>query len=314
MLPRLIASLILASCGSLRSPNRAAVYALANRCFALRALSTGRFIAAAGPTGYTASAVGRAGAMPFYLKPTGLGTYLLYDVQRRLVTAAGFQGVTRAMTAGPRGEFAIEPVRVGAISGLSLRLRFGFRRLIVSSAGGPLALGAALRSDAIFALVARPGCTPFPEAQVDATVHGHGRRLLHGRIFGFVDDHVHVTGNMRGGGDVIYGEPYDRFGIAAALGQDQKIHGVDGKLDVTGNLLRSGLPVGTHDTHGWPSFKGWPTFDSMTHQQAYYVWLERAWRAGMRMVVARSKAEMPVVTPSFASIVRVMAVSCRVPL
>src|SRR5699024_5007577 len=129
----------------------------------------------------------------------------------------------------------------------------------------------------------RSGCTAFPEAQVDATVRGAGTRLRHGRIFGFVDDHVHITGNMRAGGDVISGEPYDRFGIPTALGRDAIVHGAGGKLDLTGDLLRTGLPIGSHDTHGWPTFAGWPTYDSMTHQQAYYVWLERVWRAGMRM-------------------------------
>src|SRR6185437_15533345 len=114
-----------------------------------------------------------------------------------------------------------------------------------------------------------------------------------GTVFGFVDDHLHITANMRGGGLVISGEPFDRFGIAAALGQDAKVHGADGSLDITGNLLRNGVPTGTHDTHGWPTFTGWPTFDTQTHQQTYYVWLERAWEAGERMVVAQTVDDAP---------------------
>src|SRR6185437_12007384 len=129
---------------------------------------------------------------------------------------------------------------------------------------------------------------------VDATaLSSPGAPLLHGRILGFVDDHVHITGNMRAGGDVISVVPYSLFRDPTALGQDAKIHGVNGKLDLTGNLLRTGVPIGTHDTHGWPTFKGWPTYNSMTHQQAYYVWLERAWRAGMRMVVAQTADDAP---------------------
>ena len=49
---------------------------------------------------------------------------------------------------------------------------------------------------------------------------------------------------------------------------------------MTGNLLRSGTPFGTHDTHGWPTFAGWPVHDTNTHQQTYYMWLKRAWKAG----------------------------------
>ena len=77
-------------------------------------------------------------------------------------------------------------------------------------------------------------------------------------MFGYADAHVHVTANLRAGGQTIYGEPYDRFGVTEALGHDADEHGPDGSLDVTGNLLRSGSPAGTHDTHGWPTFAGWP--------------------------------------------------------
>jgi len=92
---------------------------------------------------------------------------------------------------------------------------------------------------------------------------------------------------------VIYGKPFDPFGIAQALGHDEGVHGPNGAFDVTGNLLRTGLPVGTHDTHGWPSFTGWPVFDTNTHQQTYYVWLKRAWMAGERLVVAQTVEDQP---------------------
>jgi microsomal dipeptidase-like Zn-dependent dipeptidase len=106
--------------------------------------------------------------------------------------------------------------------------------------------------------------------------------------------HLHITANQRAGGAVIYGEPFDRYGIGEALGHDADIHGLDGGLDVTGNLLRTGLPFGTHDTHGWPTFAGWPVRDTITHQQAYYVWLQRAWMAGERLVVAQTVEDQPI--------------------
>ncbi|MBJ7471519.1 MAG: membrane dipeptidase, partial [Solirubrobacteraceae bacterium] len=40
-----------------------------------------------------------------------------------------------------------------------------------------------------------------------------------------------------------------------------------------------------HDTTGWPSFKGWPTHDSNTHESTYWKWIERAWRGGLRLMV-----------------------------
>jgi microsomal dipeptidase-like Zn-dependent dipeptidase len=131
---------------------------------------------------------------------------------------------------------------------------------------------------------AQPGATGRPFTGTDAR----------GAVRGWVDAHLHITANQRAGGRVIYGEPFDPGGIEQALGGDADEHGADGSLDVTGNLLRDGLPFGTHDTHGWPTFAGWPVADTMTHQQAYYVWLERSWLAGLRLVVAQTVEDEPI--------------------
>ena len=42
---------------------------------------------------------------------------------------------------------------------------------------------------------------------------------------------------------------------------------------------------GKHDPVGWPTFKDWPAYDSLTHQANYYAWVERAWRGGQRVLV-----------------------------
>ncbi|MGI8461591.1 MAG: hypothetical protein ACR2OC_08170, partial [Solirubrobacterales bacterium] len=36
---------------------------------------------------------------------------------------------------------------------------------------------------------------------------------------------------------------------------------------------------------GWPTFKDWPAHDSLTHEQSYYKWLERAYMGGLRVFV-----------------------------
>ena len=46
-----------------------------------------------------------------------------------------------------------------------------------------------------------------------------------------------------------------------------------------------GNPARCHDPVGWPTFKGWPHHDSLTHEQSYYSWLERAWMGGLRVFV-----------------------------
>ena len=109
-----------------------------------------------------------------------------------------------------------------------------------------------------------------------------------GSVLGFADAHVHITANLRAGGRVISGRPFDRRGVAGALGHDAREHGADGSRDVVGNLLRGQSPTATHDTAGWPTFAGWPRHDTLTHQQVYWVWLKRAWQAGLRLVVAQT--------------------------
>ena len=69
-------------------------------------------------------------------------------------------------------------------------------------------------------------------------------------VHGFADLHLHITADMRAGGRVIYGRAFHPRGIAQALGGDARTHGADGSRDVTGNLLRTGLPFGGHDTDG----------------------------------------------------------------
>jgi hypothetical protein len=92
---------------------------------------------------------------------------------------------------------------------------------------------------------------------------------------------------------VISGESYLRFGIVEALGHDADVHGSDGSGDITGNLLRGDGPGAKHDTHGWPSFAGWPTNDTYTHQQIYWRWLQRSWMAGERLINAMVVEDEP---------------------
>ena len=133
------------------------------------------------------------------------------------------------------------------------------------------------------------GCKPFPEAQVDATgqtFKGTERPRSGVRLRRRPPAHHREHARRRP--RHLTASRSTASGSPAALGQDANVHGANGALDVTGNLLRNGNPVGTHDTHGWPTFTGWPTFDTQTHQQTYYVWLQRAWEAGERLVVAQT--------------------------
>jgi microsomal dipeptidase-like Zn-dependent dipeptidase len=261
---------------------------LANRCVVIRSETSGRFVAV-GQDGYSAQATSRARATRFFVKPSGLGTFMLYDRGAKLMSAGAHHRVMRATVAGPQSEWALQQRADG--SSLSIRSTAARRLLTEVSPAGSLILRSG--GGTPFILVSDAGCTPFPEALVGASGNPFKGPRPGAKVFGFVDAHLHITANMRAGGRVIYGEPFDRFGIPAALGQDAKYHGADGGLDTTGNLLRSGSPTGTHDTHGWPTFVGWPTYNTQTHQQIYYKWLQRVWKAGERLVVAQTVDDEP---------------------
>ena len=259
---------------------------LANACFALRSAETGRFVGPAGDA-YRADQPTVTTASAFFWKPATLRTYLPQDQDGKLLAVRGGGLIRRAETPGPTTQWAVKRAGRRAVS---IHFADG-RRLGVGRSGdvGVLVPGARGRASRFTLVsVANAGCRPFPEAEVGA--RGRPRRGVDrkGNVFGFADMHLHITANLRAGGAVVSGEPYDPYGITEALGHDADVHGSDGALDVTGNLLRTGLPFGTHDTHGWPTFAGWPVHDTITHQQTYYVWLKRSWMAGERLVVAQT--------------------------
>ena len=84
------------------------------------------------------------------------------------------------------------------------------------------------------------------------------------------------------GGDIHCGAPVDPQGITVALA-DCPDHGSDGAPALAENILSHGDPFHTHDTTGWPTFTDFPAHGSLTHEQTYYRWVERAWRGGLRI-------------------------------
>jgi microsomal dipeptidase-like Zn-dependent dipeptidase len=262
---------------------------LANHCFAIESPSRHRYLRTGG-TSYGARVGQRTRATPFFLKPTGLGTFLLFDGQGELLSVATDSGATttsRQSDPGAAAEWTIAPAaRRGSFTIVSTQTRLF---LTTAGAQGSLVLVGRPRQAGRFAFAPTRGCRDYPEAQVGAFGTPHRGADKQGRVFGFVDLHVHITADMRAGGEVIYGESFDRYGITKALSADgdAAVHGQNGTLDVTGQLIK-GMPGATYDNHGWPTFRGWPTHDTITHQQVYYVWLKRAWLAGLRLIVAQT--------------------------
>jgi microsomal dipeptidase-like Zn-dependent dipeptidase len=264
---------------------------LANRCVAIASAPSGRYVGAAGD-GYLAVDRAEDAAVPFYLKPTRLGAYMLYDQGRKLATARAHGAVFRDSRPRRAAEWTLRREPGGSIA---IRSTLAQRRLGIAANGRLVLAAPGSRAAAAGFVVHRDrGCSRYPEARVSATGPNFKGTRPNGTVFGFADAHLHITADMRAGGRVISGEPFDRFGITRALGNDARDHGPRGGRDFTGNLLRTASPTGNHDVHGWPTFAGWPVHDTYTHQQTYYVWLKRVWKSGLRLVVAQTVEDQPI--------------------
>lgn len=127
-----------------------------------------------------------------------------------------------------------------------------------------------------------PAARPAPDVGIGVTGEPFTGTTAAGEVRGFVDAHNHLFGNEAFGGRLICGKVFSEAGVADAL-KDCPEHYPDGSLALFDYITHGG--DGKHDPAGWPTFKDWPAYDSMTHQADYYAWVERAWRGGQRVLV-----------------------------
>ncbi|HET7799894.1 MAG TPA: discoidin domain-containing protein [Humibacillus xanthopallidus] len=176
-------------------------------------------------------------------------------------------------------------VSIGRGSGSRLVSRL-VRPLVVAAAAvvvATTALGPASAADDPFA----PVSPQSPDSQVDVTGTPFAGTTAGGSVRGYVDAHTHLMSDVGFGGNIVCGATFSPNGIADAL-RDCDYHYPTGQLALLENLTNKegGGPLDPHDPVGWPTFKDWPKWSSLTHQQMYYKWIERAWRGGLRIMVA----------------------------
>src|SRR3954454_13661931 len=227
-------------------------YALANGCYPLT--SNGQSI----------------GPGPFFMKPTALGSYMLYTKDRKFLAKTGSKTVGPADAPGPAADWVVD----GTTGEFTLSP--GASKL---TATGPLL---PFGAGTTFGFTKADGCTAFPESETGVTGAPSKAASPWGWVKGFLDAHMHWMAYVFLGGKAHCGEPWDRYGITVAL-VDCPDHSVPGS---PGNVLEAvlgGKP--THDTVGWPTFGYWPNYFSETHESTYYKWVERAWRGGLRLFV-----------------------------
>lgn len=289
----------------------APVYDVANGCFALGATDPGRFLPKLLSITNDGTAVAfsyqwPSQATPFFLKPSRLGTYLLYDDGKGYLVSDGASLARQShllsdvLTVDDTYQSEAEWELTDTGRGRDRKRVLRHRR-----SGGYLTttgLVANARAAADVRLFPRTHCAEFPEASLDAAGRVRPPRFADGSVFGFVDTHSHLLSNFAfGGGGIFHGAPFHPLGIEHALPDCALFHGQDGRKDFFGygydhqsanpldlliSFIAGQTPEPNHATAGWPDFTDWPSaFDSSTHQVQYYRWLERAYLAGLRLVV-----------------------------
>lgn len=157
-----------------------------------------------------------------------------------------------------------------------------------------------------------------PDCDCDVVVEQQPAR---GPVRGIADTHAHQFSNLAFGGALLWGKPFDEDGIEAALAPgdftwDFKTVGYldeflppynpngpawpvpfkgypvhfDASLWILSDLTEE---AGSHlhnlfNPSSWggaSSYAGWPRWNTTTHQQMYYRWLERAYKGGLRLMV-----------------------------
>ncbi len=289
------ASALLAACGNSQLPSAAALanlapatgtasntpgavvptskFSMANGCYAIQSVATGKQAAKSGAR-YAANAA-LIDAEAFYMKPSALGKYLIYARDKSLLAAnAGAVGSTTNL--GEPADWTVAQTTDGRFT------------LVNASAAKSLATdssGNLVFSDTpgAFNFVPTIGCTAFPELTDDVIGESFKGNGIDKPVIGFADAHSHIsvaTSFFAGG--QWFGDVVNRFGVTQALGNCEATHGPNGTRD--GNNILTTNPAGMHDTVGWPSFVDWPAAHRLTHQGAYYKWIERAWKSGLRII------------------------------
>lgn len=292
-------------------PPHGDVYSLANGCFVLDATPQGssntRWLtqrAATETYGFTATTA--AAGTRFTLRASDLGTYLLRDPNGGYLVARNAT-LARATVLQSELEVLDDNFRSPAEWRVEVSpadpQRFQLRNYQTGEYLTPTGTSPTPANAAVVAFYPSTGCAAFPELTLDAEGAVAPRAWPDGDLYGIVDAHAHLFSNFGfGGAGMYHGSPFHRLGVEKALPSCEQFHGAGGRRDLIGwafaglnnvdsNTLLTAFVSGrtpefNHHTEGYPEFIDWPNaWGSATHQVEYYRWLERAYRAGLRLVV-----------------------------
>jgi hypothetical protein len=255
-------------------------YDMANGCFLLKA--DGTYVQRDGAS-FAATADNATTAERFYMKPAGLGRYIFFGSDGTWMTGNG-SGVAATSSPADGSDWTVDGA-AGLFTAKALNTP------LAKDSGGRFVLGGAPAS---LVFERTTGCTEYPEMPTGIDAPTFKANAVGTPVIGFSEVHAHMAmGSEMSDGSrnvgpsaagAMYGHAVNRFGVSEALKNCEGMHGPDGILSPE-NIVLDQDPTSTHDTVGWPTFVGWPQRDSQLHQQMYYRWVERAYKAGLRTMV-----------------------------
>jgi hypothetical protein len=230
------------------SPQPSTRYSIVNGCYTVRSAATNAPIWATNE--------------PVRMQAAALGVYLLYTPGGNYLVDTGGGTIATAGTPGNAAEWTLNGT---AAQGFTITNGATATKLPVK-------------------FVPASGCATYPEAGVDATGNSFGGSSPEADVLGTVEGHAHVTAFELFGGDWHCGRPWSPFGAPYALpascaADEQGTNGeVEAFVDFGGATRPSGM-------HGWPTFVDWPSPTALAEEGDYYTGIERAWKAGLRVMV-----------------------------
>ncbi|MEZ4430024.1 MAG: hypothetical protein R3A51_20285 [Nannocystaceae bacterium] len=291
--------------GSTGEPPELDVYGFAGGCYRLR--DGDDWLRRSGSGDAFEFTGGPDDAARFFMKPSDLGTYLLYDEEGGYLVAE--DGPLLRQTTLQSDILLLDDAYISGAEWLpETSVKDWSAYQLRSRRSGSLLGPAGLTDEAEAAAITfepTTGCREHPELSLDASGAVGKTTFDDGDLYGIVDTHSHMMSNFGfGGGGIFHGAPYHRLGVEHALPSCEQFHGVKGRKDFFGyafdtsgadgldltailpDLIAGELSFDNHETEGYPTFTEWPNAHKRsTHQAQYYRWLERAYLAGLRLVI-----------------------------